>query len=428
MPVRLLLFLTVVNILNYFDRYIVNSVEPLLKAEFNISNEDSAYVISAFVWGYFLFSPIFGYLGDRFDRRILMGAGLLAWSGATLFTGYTGAFLPFFIARVLVGVGEASFGTIVPGYLKGRIKDTVTLNSAFSIFYCAIPVGAALGFFLGGKISAAYSWRHVFQYAAIPGFILALGFLFLAPESKAVSNEEEGRESNASLDARPSFVAGLKAIVAVPVVRLAILGYILNTFALQGVAAFVVRYGTSLGMQMERVNDYFGLILLVTGFVGTFGGGRLASRFARRSDNQVFSLLKFVSVSTVIGVPFLCAAFVVGSPVLFLVCCFFAELLLFAAVAPLNAVIVEKAPTGLETLTQGVTIFSINLFGSILGPILIGKAADKLESFGYVGVAGSAPYLSYAMQLSTLTMFLSAVTWWFAARLCRVVRPAGASA
>jgi MFS family permease len=413
-----LLFLTVVNILNYFDRYIVNSVEPLLKAEFNISNEDSAYVISAFVWGYFLFSPIFGYLGDRFDRRILMGAGLLAWSGATLFTGYTGAFLPFFIARVLVGVGEASFGTIVPGYLKGRIKDTVTLNSAFSIFYCAIPVGAALGFFLGGKISAAYSWRHVFQYAAIPGFILALGFLFLAPENRKGANDDSPELKDLSHD-RPSFLAGLKAIVSQPIVRLTIVGYILNTFALQGVAAFVVRYGTSLGMQMERVNDYFGLILLVTGFVGTFGGGRLASRFARSSSNQVYSLLKFVSVSTLIGVPFLCAAFVVGSPVLFLVCCFFAELLLFAAVAPLNAVIVEKAPTGLETLTQGVTIFSINLFGSIVGPILIGKAADKLEALGYVGVNGSAPYLSYAMQLSTITMFLSAVTWWFAAGRCR---------
>jgi MFS family permease len=408
MPLRLLIFLTLVNILNYFDRYIVHSVEPLLKAEFNISNESSGYIVSAFVWGYFLFSPLFGYLGNKADRRVLMAVGLCAWSIATFYTGLTAGFAAFFFARILVGIGEASFGTIVPGYLKGRINDTVKLNNAFSLFYCAIPVGAALGYVIGGYISDVYSWRHVFQFAAIPGFLLMFGFFFLAPDSGYQEKNEGGS----------SVLIDLKRIVQSPIIRLSIIGYIFNTFALQGIAAFVVRYGVSLGMEMTDVTKSFGIILFITGFVGTFVGGSLASYFAKSAENKPESLLRFVSLSTLVGVPFLALAFVVGSPSLFLWCCFAAELLLFASVAPLNSVLVECAPSRLETLTQGVAIFSINLFGSIFGPVIIGKVADILKNAGYVAEVG-APYLSYALQLSTVTAIASVLFWWMAAKAAK---------
>ena len=411
MPTRLLFFLTAVNVLNYFDRYIVHSVEPLLKAEFSISNQESGLLVSAFVFGYFLFSPLFGYLGDRYDRRYLMAVGLLAWSAATAVTGYTSTLVTFFAARVFVGIGEASFGTIVPGYLKGRIPDTLKLNSALSLFYCAIPVGAALGYVLGGTIAARYSWRDVFLFAAVPGVLLSIGFFFVRKEDPV----------EISSTTPTGFVSGIKAVWGVPILRLAILGYIFNTFALNGIAAFVVRYGTALGMAMEDVSQRFGLILLVTGFFGTFGGGTLASFLARDASNKVKCLLSFVSISTFIGLPFLCAAFLVGSPNLFLICCFCAELMLFAGVAPLNLVLVTRAPKGLETLTQGVTIFFINLFGAIFAPIAIGATGDLLFRWGYTATAG-APYLAYAMQLSSLAALLSALFWWIASR--RDVEPA----
>ena len=86
MPWGVLLFLTLINLLNFFDRYIVHAVEPILKSEFVLSNKESGLLGAAFVLGYFLFSPIFGFLGDRIDRRILMAAGLFAWS---LFTALT---------------------------------------------------------------------------------------------------------------------------------------------------------------------------------------------------------------------------------------------------------------------------------------------------------------------------------------------------
>jgi MFS family permease len=397
MPVRLLTFLTFVNLLNYLDRYIVHSVEPKLKTEFVLSDLESGLLVSAFVFGYFIFSPIFGFLGSKFDKRKLMAVGLLCWSVATFATGLATSFAWFFFARVLVGIGEASFAPIVPVYLKSRVPDTVTFNSALSIFFAALPVGSALGFVLGGRVAEAYSWRHVFQFAAIPGIVLAFGFLLLKREASSLEAQQA---------ANSPFVQGIKKIVTSRVLLLTIVGYVLNSFALNGIAAFVVRHGSNLGMPESDVASTFGVILVVSGFVGSLGGGRLASMLASRAQNKIASFLRFVAWTTVAGVPFMALAFLLNSPTAFLACCFMAELAAFAGVAPLNAVLVERAPTGLEMLTQGVTIFLINLLGAILAPITVGAVSDWLAT-----TVSAQASLAIALQISTLALLGSGFVW-----------------
>lgn len=403
MPWALILFLTAVNLLNFFDRYIVHSVEPMLKLDFGLTNSQSATLGSAFVFGYFIFSPIFGYLGDRKDRRILMALGLLAWSLCTALTGWSSSFLAFVAARALVGIGEASFGAIVPGYLKGRIPDTLKLNRALSLFYVAIPVGSALGFIAGGEIAEQWGWRSVFLIAAIPGILLSLGFFAVAPERPV---EQRGER------VAKGFLGGLAAIFSRRDLTLVIWGYVLNTFAMNGIAMFVVRHGTGLGMDESTAATYFGFILAFTGFVGALGGGLLASSFAARLTDTVQGLLIFVAATTLAGSPFLCAAFLASSPWLFFSLCFVAQIALFAGVAPLNSVIVARAPQGMEALTQGITIFMIQLFGSAIGPVIIGAVADWLEAGPCAGSPAQA--LALGLQVATLAMALSGVLWWVA--------------
>lgn len=402
LPLRLLLFLTVVNILNFFDRYIVHAVEPLLKSEFGLSNQQSGILGSAFVLGYVFFSPLFGFFGDRIDRRKLMALGLVAWSLSTGLSGFAKGFYSFLLARILVGVGEASFGAIVPSYLKGRVSDTVALNSALSVFYVAIPVGSALGYIAGGHFAAAWGWRDLFLLATFPGLILAGGFLLIAPE------HENGGASSAS----PSFMKGLSLIYERRILVLTILGYILNTFALNGVAMFVVRHVAGLGMAESDASHYFGINLAVTGFIGAFFGGQLASRLVRNSSTPVGGLLRFVGISTLLGVPALAVAFIVRSPELFLILCFVAQIALFAGTAPLNSVLVARAPAGLEAFTQGITIFAIQLFGGALAPIIIGGAADLLIASGVSDAQGS---LALALQIASLAMAGSGIVWMWAA-------------
>lgn len=403
LPYRLLAFLTLINILNFFDRYIVQAVEPLLKSEFALTNQQSGLLGAAFVVGYILFSPLFGFFGDRVDRRILMGIGLIAWSLFTGLTGLASGFYYFLLARMLVGVGEASFGAIVPSFLKGRVADMVALNSALSIFYVAIPVGSALGYIAGGQLAASWGWRNLFLLATLPGLLLSIGFVFIAKEDRSRIVREE----------RPSFLQGVGAIMRSRVLRLTILGYILQTFALNGIAMFVVRHVAALGMVEDVAARNFGLNLAITGFIGALGGGQLASRLVARSTMQVRGLLLFVGITTALGVPFLSGALLLATPWGFLALCFVAQIALFAGTAPLNSVLVARAPLGLEAFTQGITIFAIQLLGGALAPILIGYVADLL-----ITVGGFSPTvaLAYGLQVSSVAMVLAAFVWLMAAR------------
>jgi|694.fasta_scaffold02387_12 predicted MFS family arabinose efflux permease len=415
MPWGVLIFLAVVNTLNFFDRYIVQSVEPLLKQEFALTNKESGMLGAAFVLGYFIFSPIFGYLGASRDRRWLMGIGLLVWSACTALTGLAPTFLVFVLARIMVGVGEASFGSIVPGYLKGRISNPIQLNNALSIFFVAIPVGSALGYVVGGNMAEVWGWRSVFFAAAVPGILLSLCFVKIAPEAAANKRRSDTSHigSGAQLASGLSgFYQGVKQIFSRSDLSFTIAGYVFNTFALNGIAMFVVRHGEGLGMEADDVAATFGGILVVTGFLGTLGGGFLASKLSAARPNRIKAMLAFISITTLLGAPCLAVAFLAKSPEWFFGACSVAEIALFAGVAPLNSVLVQRSPRGLETLTQGVSIFLINLFGAAAGMYAVGWATDLLLALP--SVASEAAALALALQVTTIAMILSGLLWWIA--------------
>ncbi len=413
MPIAAVIFLTLVNLLNYFDRYIVQSVEPRITSEFGLSNVQAGYVVSAFVIGYLIFSPLFGLLGDRFDKRRVMTIALIGWSLATALTGWATGLFTFIAARILVGIGEAGYGAIVPVYLNDRIRDPLKLNRALSIFYVAVPVGSALGYVAGGQISAVYGWRLLFLGAALPGIFLAWGFLAL--KRTASGNRIADTKPNPEGCDSSGLLGGLKEIFKNRSLVVVILGYVLNTFALNGVAAFIVRHGVSLGLSEAQAATYFGVILVVSGLLGTLGGGYLASYFAKGRDTQgdvgaIGSLLKFVAFTTLVAVPFLGASFIFDSVLLFLAGCFLAEVLIFAGVAPLNSVIVSRAPLGYEAFTQGVTIFAIQLGGGFLGPVVIGLLADLTGG------------LRLALQGTTVALLSSGLVWLLGCRMVQRAR------
>lgn len=87
-------------------------------------------------------APIFGYLGDRFNRKVILSCGIFFWSAVT----FSSSFIPqqhfwlLVLSRGLVGIGEASYSTIAPTIIGDLFtKNTRTLM--LSVFYFAIPLG-----------------------------------------------------------------------------------------------------------------------------------------------------------------------------------------------------------------------------------------------------------------------------------------------
>ena len=179
-PWTALALLTALNLLNYIDRSVLFAVQPLVQAEFHLSDAQIGYLTSAFIGFYMVAAPFTGPLADRYSRKLIITLGALFWSALTLLTAVTNTYWELLVRHTLVGVGEATFVTIAPTFVADLFPERKR-GRIFGIFYLAIPVGTAAGYLLGGKLGPHHGWRFPFYIAAAPGFVLALAML-LIPE------------------------------------------------------------------------------------------------------------------------------------------------------------------------------------------------------------------------------------------------------
>ena len=142
---RTLLLLIGLNLLNYIDRYILPGELSLIQREFHSTDHQMGALTTALFLFYMIAAPLTGWLGDRYPRKPLIIAGAVLWSLATLATVWVHGYWTFYIRQALVGIGEATFGIFAPAVLADFYPER-DRNRILSIFYLAIPVGAALGY------------------------------------------------------------------------------------------------------------------------------------------------------------------------------------------------------------------------------------------------------------------------------------------
>jgi MFS family permease len=90
-----------------------------------------------------------------------MGLGVGIWSVATALSGMVRSYGQLLLGRALVGVGEASYGSVAPAMLSDAFEPAHR-GRALAVFSMAIPVGSALGYLLGGMFERAFGWRAAF--------------------------------------------------------------------------------------------------------------------------------------------------------------------------------------------------------------------------------------------------------------------------
>lgn len=364
-----LLALTGINLFNYLDRQVVASVLAPLQQTLHLSDSDLGSLWQAFMLGYFLTAPFFGYLGDRVPRRKLVAAGVAVWSLGTALSGCAPNLALLLLFRVLVGLGEASYGSISPGWIAD-LYPRQQRNLRLSVFYVAIPVGSALGYILGAAIAARYGWRAAFWVAGLPGLLLALGLLLLREPARGASEEAVARE------APPAGLAAYRRLGNSPDYLLVVAGYVAQTFAL---GAFSFWGPTFLqrahGMTLQRAGSLFGLWVVSTGLVATLAGGWLATRLQQRSPAGHAWLL---AASAVLTVPAAFAAFSLagrGPAEAALIAAMFC---IFLPTGPVNTLILESVPVALRAGAMALSIFAIHLCGDLWSAKFVGMLSDRL--------------------------------------------------
>jgi MFS family permease len=385
-PYVILALLSGLNLVNYLDRFLISAVGPKLQEDLGLSDFRFGLVVQAFMWGYFVTSPLFGALGDRFPRRGLITLGVAIWSIATAGSGLMQTFGALFAARVVVGVGEASYATLAPTIIDDLAGPSAK-NRWLAVFYVAIPVGSALGYVLGGQLEHAYGWRSAFFIAGGPGLLLALLALFIEEPKRATRRAASGPE------------AGVwKKLLGIEVYRDAVVGYAAQTFALGGFAAWAPKYlYRELQMDLKTADYWFGLILVVTGLLATFVGAHLGDRFP--GDDRARANLRFCAISLLFSVPFSIACLLAKTPLGFFVSIAVAEFAIFLSTSPINVVILQGVPEALRASAMALSIFAIHLFGDLVSPPLIGKISDSSS-------------LQNAMFVLPVALAIGTVAWW----------------
>ncbi|MFN2635110.1 MAG: spinster family MFS transporter [Thermoanaerobaculia bacterium] len=392
-----LVILTLLNLFNYLDRYVLASLFESLKAsELHLSDKQLGSLFTAFLVVYMLTSPLFGRLGDRASRPRLLAAGVAIWSLATALGGLARSFSGLFAARASVGIGEAAYGTIAPALLADSFPKE-RRGFVFAVFFAAIPIGSALGYVLGGYMDQHFGWRTAFFVAGGPGLLLALLCLLLRDPPRG-SQDEPSKAAPLAQGARAAYAR----LFANPAYRLTVAGYAAYTFALGGVAAWTPAFLERVrGMPKSAATIQFGAIVVVTGFLGTFAGGWLGDRLLRR-DRQAY--LKLSGWTAIAAAPAAAIAFFAPGRALPMAGIVAAELLLFASTGPINSVIVNVVAPGDRATAVALSILSIHLLGDVPSPPVMGWISDATGN------------LRTAFVVVPAAVALAGVIWLLAAR------------
>jgi MFS family permease len=389
-PGTLLAILTGLNLFNYFDRFILASVLENIKADFALSDAQAGSLSTAFMLGYFVTCPFFGYLGDRMNRKGLIAAGILVWSAATFLSGFATNYWQLIVCRVLVGLGEASYATLSPSLISD-VYPPGKRNNALTIFYVAIPLGAAFGTLFGSWIGSTQSWHYAFIYAGAPGLLLAFSLL---PFREPRRGEAEGQADAVAALGKPS-VRDIFSMLKIPDYALVVWGYVAYTFAMGAYQhwgqAFLMRIH---GLSQSLSGNFFGGVMVVGGLFGTFLGG-FASTLWQKKNPAGYAYVLGLSVLAAVPLTYFVTA--LGDPSHVMAAMASAMLFLFLSTGPVNTVILESVPPNLRASAMAMAIFLIHAFGDLWSPLIVGELSDR---WGHLGRGLSI--LPWALLLSAL--------------------------
>src|ERR1051325_3176034 len=335
----------------------------MIQAEFGVNDVKVALLTSAFFWCYMFTAPVIGFAADRWPRKWIMVAGALVWSAATLLTAITSDYRTLLLRHVVVGIGEASFVCIAPGFLSDYYTEE-RRGRVMALLFFATPVGSALGYIIGGYLGHHYGWRAPFYVAAIPGFMLAslLALIAEPPRGAADTIQETAQRGT---------VWGLLHNGAF---WTATLGLAMVTFALGGLQVWMPTFLSRVrGVPLDRANLVFGSIVATTGITATLLGGWISDYRLRRDPGAHYRLSAW---SLLIGAPAMLLAISGRGSVMF-PAIFVAAFLLLLNTGPINAAVVTSVGPHIRAKAVALNLFVIHLLGDAFSPAMIGMISVR---------------------------------------------------
>lgn len=362
----ILLFL--LYMFDYIDRMVITSMFTSIEKDWGISHTQSGMLVSAVYWAIVLLTFPVSLLVDRWSRTKTIGIMAILWSMATLVCALTGNYVQLFIARMFIGIGEAGYAPGGSAVISG-LYPIEKRSRMMGIWNASIPVGTAIGHFLGGIIAVHLGWKHAFGIVAFPGLIIAILFLFIKDyktvdlvfiDKNRHKIKMERKDIFKEFTTRPSVLFSYFGIASVVFVTTALITW-LSTY-----------FQDMRGVPMDKAGG-MASIVMVLAVVGAPLGGYLTDAWRKKQANARLLLPALSTFLTAILL--FIALFLVTGTIQYLILLLMGIcIMLFISGAA--AVTQDVIHPGLRATSYAIAVVVQNLLGASTAPIVVGKIYD----------------------------------------------------
>jgi predicted MFS family arabinose efflux permease len=280
-----LFLLFAINLLNFFDRQLLGALGEPVRHEFQLSDTSLGFLGTIFTIIYAFVGLPLGALSDRWSRNKLIALGTAFWSLLTAATGFAMNYTQLFIARLGVGVGEATCAPAGQSLIADFFPPHQR-SKAMGVFMLGLPAGVFLAYISAGAIATRYGWRYAFLFACIPGIILAVMALRIPEPVRG--GLDPGRVVTLRTGGLESFVAVLR----LPTMWWIILSGIFHNFNMYALnsfnSPFLQRFHE---MSLLHASYTSSISVGAVGAIGLIVGGWLADKMSatRRNGRLIVS-------------------------------------------------------------------------------------------------------------------------------------------
>jgi len=377
--------LSIAGVVSYIDRQILNLLVDPIKADLGLTDVQISLLQGfSFALFYAVMAIPLAWMADRHNRKWVILGGLVCWSSATFMSGFAAGFAFLFVARMLVGVGEATlspagFSIISDSFSKAK------LPAALSVFTGSGFIGSGLALTIGGLLYAKLEalgpmalpfgtfqpWQLTFMAVAMLSVPLFFLLLLIREPDRQPDNTVMATD-----DAPPAFeiaqYVGDHARVYVPL----FFGFSSFAAAQYGVGAWGPSFfGRTFGWSELQVGQYLGPVTMFAGLTGVVAGGFVAGRMLASGIKDATLKLSMIAVAS--ALPFAIAFPLVQNPFVSLG---LLGLVLLLGTVPFGAGVSTFpliTPNRMRAQVIAIYLLIANLVGYSAGPIFIAALTDN---------------------------------------------------
>ena len=370
---------------SFIDRQILTLLVEPIRADLGVTDLQISLLVGlAFTLFYTLMGIPLARLADQSNRRNIIVAGIASWSLMTALCGAAQNFWQLFLARIGVGIGEATlspsaFSIISDYFPKNRIAR------AFSVYSMGVFFGAGLAMMIGGLVirmvqamppielplvGQIYSWQLTFFVVGLLGLpIVLLLFTIKEPLRRGLATKAESN-NGASFKELKKFLRENKWTVIWHFTAFSLLGIGIITYLVWTPTWLIRTYG----WDAPKAGLVFGALIFVLGPSGAYAGGFIADWFQDRGRKD--AILRATMYGGLLAIPFGIATPLMPNETSAIVCLAFMSFLIAFPQGLPAAALQVISPNRLRAQMTALYFLVGNMIALGIGPILVALFTD----------------------------------------------------